>query len=618
MLRALLGLAVDGGRRIQVQLLPGAGAGHIHQAALLFEVLGARQSVARREAVLHQIDDQHGVPLQALGRVHRGKGYAAFVVLVFLVGGIQGQIGQEQIQIVIARGHLQDLFQPLLAAGPVFGIAALQHGPVMVHDELQRRHRMQRAGAHLGDEAQILAEGGEAGAGLVQGRAVGALGHVVELEHGLGADALVQLGHAREGGHVQRVEQQAGVGHDVLDVGRLGVAQAAVLAEGDARLVEGHFQMVGMETRPEEHGNLVRQVAGQQILDAAHHQLGLAHVAEGRHQTYRRAALLAGEQFFAEGFRGVFQQVVGHVQDGLGGAVVLLQPDDAGPGEKLGKIEDVAHIGATEGIDGLGLVAHGHDVAGRHAFALRPGQQAHDAGLHQVGVLIFIHQDMRVATAQVLGRALVGAQQVLQLEQQVVVIQQALFLAVGIVGLAQLHQRFGIGQQVEGLALQDLVQAHLLVPGLAQKAHDGLGAREGTVALAQPEVVLAGLDRRVDVRAVHDREGAVLQPVGTVTAQHAEREGVEGAPLHQAQGVVGQGRGPLQHLLRRLAGEGEQQHGFRRDAVIRQPGQAVGDGAGLAGTGAGHYQDRPVAAGGGLVLGAVERVRVINHRYRLA
>lgn len=98
----------------------------------------------------------------------------------------------------------------------------------------------------------------------------------------------------REGGQVQGVEHQTGVGDDVLDVRGLGIAQAAVFAEGNARLVQGHFQVVGMEARAEEHRDFVGQMRAQQFLDAAHHQLGLAHVAERRDQAHRVAAFPCG------------------------------------------------------------------------------------------------------------------------------------------------------------------------------------------------------------------------------------------------------------------------------------------------------------------------------------
>src|SRR3712207_7056583 len=49
---------------------------------------------------------------------------------------------------------------------------------------------------------------------------------------------------------------------------------------------------------------------------------------------------------------------VGRVEDPLGGAVVLLQDDDARAGEVPLEVEDVAEIGAPPAVDRLVVVAH--------------------------------------------------------------------------------------------------------------------------------------------------------------------------------------------------------------------------------------------------------------------
>ena len=312
----------------------------------------------------------------------------------------------------------------------------------------------------------------------------------------------------------------------------------------------------------------------------------------------------------------MFQQIVGHGQDGLGGTVVLFQPDDARAGEKLGEIQDVADIGPAKGINGLGLVPHGHDVA--RSFAFRPGQQADDAGLDEVGVLILIHEDMPVARTQELRRPRILPQERLQLEQQIVVVHDARFPPEGVIAAAQLRQAVGVGQQMEGLALEDLSKGHLLVAGLAQQAHDGLRLGEGPVALAQAQFILAAFDGSRDVRAVHDRKGPVAEPLRPEPPQDAVGEGVERAALHPGQRMVTEQARPVQHLLRGLTGEGQQEHGFRGHALFGQPGQPVGDGARLAAARAGHHQHRAVATGGGRILRFIERFGVIDHPLRLA
>ena len=101
-------------------------------------------------------------------------------------------------------------------------------------------------------------------------------------------------------------------------------------------------------------------------------------------------------------------------------------------------------------------------------------------------------------------------------------------------------------------------------------------------------------------------------------AQHAVGEGVEGAALNAGKALVQKHARALEHLLRGLAGEGQQQDGRGRDAVLGQPGQAVDDGAGFAAARACHDQHGTVAAGGRRVLGFVEGLGVINHEISIA
>jgi hypothetical protein len=53
------------------------------------------------KALFHQIDDQHRVPFQALGRMHGGQGHG-LAALFLGVGAVQAQVSQKAGNIVIA------------------------------------------------------------------------------------------------------------------------------------------------------------------------------------------------------------------------------------------------------------------------------------------------------------------------------------------------------------------------------------------------------------------------------------------------------------------------------------------------------------------------------------
>ena len=108
---------------------------------------------------------------------------------------------------------------------------------------------------------------------------------------------------------------------------------------------------------------------------------------------------------------------VGGVQDGLGGAVVLLQPDDPGAPVLLLKAEDVFNGGAPEAVDALVVVTHHADIF------ITPGQQGGQQVLHVVGILVLVHQDVAEFPLVVCTDVLIFLQELDCLENDVVKVQ---------------------------------------------------------------------------------------------------------------------------------------------------------------------------------------------------
>ena len=81
-----------------------------------------------------------------------------------------------------------------------------------------------------------------------------------------------------------------------------------------------------------------------------------------------------------------------------------------------------------------------------------PGQELHQARLHHVGVLVFVHHDVAVPGAKGRQKLRVLQEHALQGEEHVVVVQQAVVALVVLVALGQLLQGRGVGQQLVGLA----------------------------------------------------------------------------------------------------------------------------------------------------------------------
>src|SRR5678815_6143379 len=88
-----------------------------------------------------------------------------------------------------------------------------------------------------------------------------------------------------------------------------------------------------------------------------------------------RAGMFPGEKPLFIAFRGTLNDLVRHIQNRLRAAVILFELDDSCFGEVLGKVHDVAEIGAAEGIYALRIITDHGDVL------MSSGEQAHDLGL---------------------------------------------------------------------------------------------------------------------------------------------------------------------------------------------------------------------------------------------
>ena len=254
---------------------------------------------------------------------------------------------------------------------------------------------------------------------------------------------------------------------------------------------------------------------------------------------------------------------VGSVQNGRGGAVILLQPDGPCPPVLILEVQDVLDGGATEAVDGLVIVAHHAEVL----VAAR--QQAGQQILHIISVLILVHQHITELPLIMLANGIKFLQELDGQIDDVVKIHCVVFLQLSLVA---------------AVALGDLDHAHVVLllggPGtflggdhaVLLPGDDGqhqLG-REGLVV--QPHILEDILHDLLGVRSIINGEAAAVAQmldvrhrghiigILVVLPQDAAAGGVEGHGP-DAPGAVAQH--PLQTLLELaggLVGEGDGQH----------------------------------------------------------
>ncbi len=523
-----------------------------------------------------------------------------------LVGRVQGQFVEKEAQVVPLPGHAQKFPQIALPVRPVVGVQVAQPG------QIKFGHGLGLAGQVLAFRGYARQKLGQGGQGLLEPAAQGGGSQAQEpfppsaqpgrgLVGALEAHPFHQDQHPAQGQAVGRVGRQAQKGQKILDVGRFQEFAAAVFGVGEAAAHQFHFQVEGMARSPEEHGDVPKgQALGHKFLDAGGHGGGFVGQVPHGLEFRGRAGPAHGHQGLVVAFPGPGDEVIGQGHDGLPAAVVFFQLHDPGPGEDLGEVHDVSEAGPPEGVDGLGLVAHGGDPL------VVPAQKVGQAGLDRVGVLVFVHQDVIVAAGQAAADIFVFPEHGFQARQEVVEIHQGVFELLVPVFQGDFFQQGGVFLEVGEVFGHDLGQGPVLVDRLAQEAEQGPFLREALVFFYFGQIAADAGQKGFGVVLVHDGEAVrVAQKMGR-GPEKGVGQGVKGAPGDLAGPVSGQGHGPVQHFPGRLAGEGQQENGRRRDPLAHQVGHPVDQGAGFAAAGPGHDEQGAAFIGGRGQLGSVE------------
>ena len=261
-------------------------------------------------------------------------------------------------------------------------------------------------------------------------------------------------------------------------------------------------------------------------------------------------------------------QRVGRPQDGLGAAVIAFELDDADFGKVLLEIEDVLDIRSAPAVDRLiGIAGHGQ-------VGVIDRQRPHDRVLRQIGVLIFVDQDIAVAGVERAARFRTAAQQHGDVQQQIVEVdrvgpQQPLGIE-RIDPLDDVSQRMPAAGRVFGGRDQ-------VVLGPAQGVGNAIGRVMGRVdaGLFQHSAEhLPAVGRVVDgeILAQPDQGRVLPQQPGTKPMKRAHPDRLAG----------GQSLDALPHFVGGLVGERQGQDLPGRDAVVQELGDAMGDDPGFS------------------------------------
>ena len=611
------------------ELLFGAGDADIGQPPFLlnpFLVLALEMG----DGILLEADQVDMGELQSLGGVegHQLHAVGRLVVVAVLENRHQGQLGDQPVQ-----GRLLLLF--LQVADPAYQFFHIGHArfglflraagvaqPVLVSQFLDEQPG-QAHGIHLlGLTAFLLQPVGETlqvdpGLArqllfqpvLVQYQpeiAVTPGGVLAQGLQGGGADlASRRVDDAQQGAVVLGVGDDAQVGGQILDLAAFEEGGAAGDLVGHRVLAQQLFVEPGLMVAAIENGEVLPGRALEMLADDVdHHLLGLVLVVAAGQHAHEVAIAGGGPEFLVEQVRIVADDPVGHAQDAAGRAVVLLQLDHLQRREILLQQADVLGTGAAPGIDGLVVVADHGELLPHSA------QQLDQLVLAGVGILVLVDQQVMDALAPLVQHLGLLTEQLYRQHDEIVEIHRVAGLQlfpVGEVdtGLVLLETVFGGSQR---LFRRDEIILPLADAPLGLLDQFGLGV----------VLVLQFGDAVLGIPGIEYAEALAVAEMGMLVLQDVQSQGVEGGDAQAACLLLAeQFAGTLLHFLRRLVGEGDGADLFRPIAALAdQPGDLLGDHAGLAAAGPGQHQTGLLDGHHGLSLGFIE-VLQLHGRYSI-
>ncbi len=402
--------------------------------------------------------------------------------------------------------------------------------------------------------------------------------------------------HALEAEPVPRVGDEPQVGDHVLDLFALVELQPPHHGVGDVPLHEGVLEDPGLGVGAVEHREVGPPAAlGEPAaLDLLGHVLGLAVLvprlehpdlltpAEPRPKRTLPPHAVTGDHLGR------------HVQDALGGPVVLLQLDHPRLRVVRLEVQDVGDVGAAEGVDRLVGVPHNRHVA------VQAAQELDQPVLGVVRILVLVDKDMEEPLLVVIPRLGVALQHLDRVHDEVPEVQGVVLMELPLIEFVDLgHLQ---GTRVARPPLE------LLRPdeGVLRPADGGGDPARGPAFVVPVELFEAFLDERGLVVGVEDDEVPPEPDALGVAPQHAGAGGMEGARPQVPGGGTHERLEALQHLARRLIGEGDAEDAEGAHPLLDEPGRAPGQDARLAAPRPGQDEERTAGVTDRLALRFVE------------
>ena len=406
-------------------------------------------------------------------------------------------------------------------------------------------------------------------------------------QRGIAKPAFGQVHNAFKRQIIRRLRHDAEIGHGIADFLTLIKPRATHHAIGNAMRDQSFFKGASLKPGADQNGyftkTLTRTPCGFNAF--SHHARFFFAVPDGNNAHLLPIRIGApGAQGLAQAARIMRDQAGSGGQNGARGTVIGFQPHHLRAGEILLEPQDILNLRPAPGIDGLVIIPDAADIA------MRLCQQSQPVILHQIGVLIFIHQDIAKAPLIIGQHIRMVAQDGHHMQQQITEIRR----------------------------IQRLQPRLIRLINRARAAHGVIRILGSRDAIGRKPAILPALDNRhqpirgptlqVNMFGFHyllqqahliiriqDGEIGIQPDKFRMAAEHARGQRMKGAkpkPLHR---LPHHGGNAFAHFPRRLIGEGHRQH-LRRKGLpaAEQMRKPRGQHARLARARPGQHQKRAI------------------------
>ncbi len=212
--------------------------------------------------------------------------------------------------------------------------------------------------------------------------------------------------------------------------------------------------------------------------------------------------------------------------------------------KQLGEAHDVVKISATKGIDGLGIIAHHHHIV------MTVSHQPHDLGLHQIGILVLIDHDMGEAGGNFPTRLRNLCQQPFPVDQEIVIIHQAMRKFKLLIVTLQLEKVFDVLTKMDILGKDQVIKGFRFIDRPADHIDDDSLGGKLEIPSGKTERGLEEIDDPFGIRAIDDGKVRAETQRRAIPPQEQIGRAMKGAAHHPVTGIVEEATRPPQHLLR--------------------------------------------------------------------